>query len=172
MKRIFVQGIVFLSLFVFAIPAWSLTITDVGGIDQLLYSTRLADSGDAGVLQWIRDSLDDPTLSFSKFDTTGSNWVQLDGMPDVYAIGLQNEPAFFFIKIGVGGLTSTAPDHFLFSNQYALNFAVVDIVSAGFTIENIGKISHVGAIPEPSTLILLGGGLLGLAVYGRRRMKN
>jgi hypothetical protein len=48
-----------------------------------------------------------------------------------------------------------------------LDYAVIDIEGAGFA--NIGKISHIAAIPEPSTLILLGGGLLGLAVYGRRR---
>ena len=165
MKRLFVQGIVFLCLFVFAIPVWSLTI------DPLEFSTRFTNSGDGAVLEWIQDSLKDPTLGFAKFNTTSSDWSQI-GSSTVFTHSLEGEPAYFFVKIGAGGLSSDAPDHFIFKNLGELNLAVIDIASTGFTITNIGKISHIGAIPEPSTLLLLGGGLLGLAVYGRRRMKN
>ena len=165
MKRLFVQGIVFLCLFVFAIPVWSLTI------DPLEFSTRFTNSGDGAVLEWIQDSLKDPTLGFAKIDTNTSDWSQI-GSSTVFTHSLEGEPAYFFVKIGLGQLDSEAPTHFIFRNLGELNYAYINIAQTDFTIKGIGKISYIGTIPEPSTLILLGGGLLGLAVYGRRRMKK
>jgi len=42
---------------------------------------------------------------------------------------------------------------------------------------NVGKFSHVveidsNPVPEPGTIILLGAGLLGLAIFGKRRMNK
>jgi hypothetical protein len=43
----------------------------------------------------------------------------------------------------------------------------------GFSnITNIGKISHIGEVPESGTMILLGIGLLGLVGYGRGVLKK
>ena len=169
MKRLFVQGIVCICLLVVAIPAWSLALTDVGSIDELVSSARLSNSGDATELQWVRNILGDQTLGVVEYGTT--NWTQI-ASSSVYALELSDPSSYFFIKVGTGGLPSDAPDHFLFKNLEDLNYAVIDIGTNGIDLKNIGKISHFTAVPEPSTLVLLGGGLLGLAVYGRRRIKK
>jgi hypothetical protein len=172
LKRLFVQGVVLLTLLVFTHPAWSLAITDVGSIDTLVSSTRLSNSGDATELQWARAVLGDQTLGMSKFGTDASNWIQIDGMSTVYALELPDPVSYFFIKVGAGNLPANAPDHYMFANLDSLNYAVIDIALDGLSIANIGKVSHVGAVPEPSTLLLLGTGLIGLVGYGRRRIRN
>jgi PEP-CTERM motif len=171
MKRLLVQGVVFLSLFVFAIPAWSLAIDDVDSIDQLFSQTNLGNSG--GALAWVRDELGDQTLVMNKFDVTASDWENINGYPSVFAIGLEDSPAYFIVKTGAN--TGNTNNTFLFQNLSFFNYAVIDLAEMGFTgstVTNIGKISYIAAVPEPSTLILLGGGLLGLAVYGRGRKKQ
>ncbi len=69
-----------------------------------------------------------------------------------------------------------SPDtHFLFDNSNL--FAVIDLVSMGFSqrnISNIGKISHIAAgpavttVPESNSLALIGLGVLGLTLLRRR----
>jgi len=59
----------------------------------------------------------------------------------------------------------------------ALDWANETILLSGFWPDG-GAISHVSLygssapVPEPGTLLLLGAGLLGLALYGRKRMKG
>jgi hypothetical protein len=58
--------------------------------------------------------------------------------------------------LGITGFADT-PGSWAFSTE--------DNASANLTF------SATSAVPEPGTILLLGGGLLGLAFYGRRRMK-
>jgi hypothetical protein len=171
MKRLFVQGIVFLSLLLFAIPVLSLTIDDVGLKDLLKSQSTLDNYGYTTELTWVKTILgNDPTLTINKYDVTASDWENIGGYgPSVFALGLDGTPGYYFVKIGSNSGSDSSI--FLFQNLSSYNYAVIDLVEMGFTgrnITNIGKISHIGEVPESGTIILLGIGLLGLVGYGRR----
>jgi PEP-CTERM motif len=182
MKRLFVHGIVFISLCVFAIPAWSYWIDtiDVGGVDTIIDKVdkdALGNSGDQGVLGFIQENLPDAigfqkvSFNFQNVYSDSSNNVVVQ---NVYAALLPDDPANYIIKFGNLKITPVNYDIYLFQNNSSMNYAVIDLSGLGGDLSNINidKVSYVGVVPEPSTLLLMGSGLLGLALYGRRRMKN
>jgi hypothetical protein len=184
MKRSILIILATCGVVLFAGSAWSYFVetTNVGAMDTLKASARLPDSGYKTELAWVKSLLGQDyffadtesekyNVSESDFSRVSSvsNGAYINGM---YAIKLQDSPAYFFIKIGEGGLGPSDPDHFLFTNLGDLQWAVIALSGAGFTIKNSGAISHIGEVnrlPEPVTLILLGAGLIGLA--GIRRLK-
>jgi len=158
--------------------AYALTISDVGGEDTYLASTTLSSSGDAVELAWVRNTLNDQTITFSdKYDSYGSDWQLLDGETDIYAADLTFDPEYYLIKLGNGG--TSIDSHFLFENIGDLSFAVVDFSDAGidFSIQNINidRMSHLSEfngtvdVPEPGNLALFG---LGIAALGLSRKKQ
>jgi threonine dehydrogenase-like Zn-dependent dehydrogenase len=56
---------------------------------------------------------------------------------------------------------------------WSISDAVIDYYDpvTGDIVELYGKASHPG-VPEPTTLLLLGCGLVGMAAYGWRRKKK
>jgi hypothetical protein len=166
------------SMLALSSPAWSIPLATVGGIDDLIGQTTLANSGAANEISWIESVLgygiDD--AAYTQTQVTAADWVGVDNNPGTFAIGLDGPADWFLVKIGNNSGSSFS--HFLFDNLTSLNWAVIDLVEMGFNENNsvnIGKISHLGtappstSVPEPGVLALMGLGLLGFGLTRRRK---
>jgi hypothetical protein len=179
-------------LFLLSNPVLALTIngsTYVGEIDPFYSPTSygfIENSFDAEKA-WIEEVTKGLyTLSEEAYDVTG-DWTVTDQDPYAYAYEFGDPPpSLYFIKIGTGGVGGLIGDHFLYSNTGdSPLFAVVNALEWGMdwgptTIPgniDVLRISHLGEIggtpvPEPTTIVLLGFGLLGLASVSRKKIKH
>ena len=185
MKKYLLVTVVLFSLLAFISPVWSYTIyggtTDVGSLDLFLDSSLLTNSGDQTEIDWVNSVLATifTTDDLTKDDDYSDNpWILVDGESDIYASELQDDPEYFFIKIGNGNLPAGTHDHYLYQNVEEFSYAVVDLsVISSSNSMNVGRFSHTGEVggvpvPEPATMLLLGSGLIGLAVLGRSRFRK
>lgn len=164
-----------------AAPAWSIPITTVGQVDQLIAQTSLKNSGDDTEKAWVAGVLG---LSLSelvyeeKTSVTGKSWQSVTGAgAGVWAFDLIGPTDWFLIKTGnIGGGQTNR--WFLFTNLSSFDWAVIRLSDLGITqVSNISKVSHVGeftgpdenTVPEPTTLGLLGLGLLGMGLMRRKK---
>ena len=158
------------------------SLTDVGEVDKFIRSAKLENSGEDQERLWVTKILGFEVFFLSKlnFDERDlDSWVSVksDNDKNIYAFSTPEMPEYFLIKTGNNNKDNSGVDltHFLFKNNVGFDWAVVDLTQFGddYTIKNIGKLSHltkfeVVSMPEPSALLLLGAGLLGLGFVARR----
>jgi len=117
-----------------------------------------------------------------EFNYFGLWWGSIDGLNG--GLGINNVLSFYNNNVLVETVTGaqvidplkaagswTSTDNNRYVNLYNLDtFDSFSLTSYGraFEADNIA----VGAVPEPGTMMLLGLGMLGMAVYGKRRMNK
>jgi len=154
-------------------------ITDNG--DSVDIEVNLIGDGDLKVLSFYFN-YDDAAFENDPFSILPSvsvdeNDLQADGytlgkfdlvVPDTGNLGF--EPYTGTLSL-VG--FNLDPEDFNFLDSGGNLFVAVHIGSIGENDDSlwVGSGNGTPPIPEPGTILLLGGGLLGLALYGKRRMK-
>jgi hypothetical protein len=184
MKKILVSIFGF-ALFLVGAPSGAVSIDVTGGADELVkYGNESPDDASekaflAGILGVSADEVE-----FNKFDN--AKWEQVVGGTagtNLWGFNFGDlQPLAFLIKTGAN-VTYAGGTYNMFGylnnavgGTAPLSWGVIDLALFGRSAGKveIAMVSHVSsggsvAVPEPSSLLLLGAGLLGLVVMRRRQ---
>ena len=106
MKRHLVLGMVVCSILVLAIPAWSLTITDVGSVDEFITSGNVGTHANPTQEEaWAEGKLEGIDLTYLfKLEEGDQNWVKLSDSLSTFAQSVDSPyPLYFIFKTGANG---------------------------------------------------------------------
>ena len=188
MKKILIS-ILISAYLAFGGSALALTISGdiyVGDVDEIYACTYIFPPDDTNETEWIQSVLGEDYYVSGSYSISAENWFQTNENPYAYATALIGEPEYFYIWLATNPNNPPNYNAFLYVNDPSMDWAVIDLsvlagdpyfyVNPGDQI-NIGVVSHMRDtggthVPEPSMVILLGGGLLGLFFYGRRFRKE
>ncbi|MEW7974392.1 MAG: PEP-CTERM sorting domain-containing protein [Candidatus Thiodiazotropha endolucinida] len=181
MKQIIRQclSLLVVALFLFSQAAVGVIITqnphlgtDVGSIDIFISEANMQ-GNPAAETAWVNSVLATSGIAYSVQTETVDYF--LTDTADVYAFELQSATTGYFV-------IKNAQRVALFQNIGALDWGVFDANSLTSAINLPGEefqISHVTElngrnvnVPEPSTVVLLGLGLVGISLAGRKRIIN
>lgn len=161
-------------------------LINIGELDVFIDSAKLSKKGLNAEKEWVESILKSKVEFTQKYEFESEEdvpWIQVSqGAPSrIYAFHLEDEPEYFLIKTGNNRNENSGQNltHFLFRNNEGFDWAVIDLADfgEGYTIKEIGKLSHlvgyddIVSAPEPSALLLLGSGLIGLSFVARVRRR-
>lgn len=163
----------FLSPSAFALTIDEVTEDGLGAPDILLNNYTSSPSNPVTELSLFAEALDmdvsDWHLRVYDFDNVDYGWEYLTGDLYSFDFGPDSGNKYFLLKTGKIGNQSDYYNYFIYENVGSLRYGVIDLGEFGDETITIGSIGHlVIPNPEPSTLLLLSAGILGLVLYRRK----